>query len=180
MPIELHEIKHIRKKLGLTQAALAKRALVSQSLIAKIEAGILDPTYTNAQKIFGALNELGKTQEIKAANIMTHRLISVSPIEPIKDAIEKMKKHNISQLPVIEEHKSIGLVTESDILEAMINKKGKIIQDVMEDAPPVISKKTGISVISDLLKFYPLILVSEDGELKGVITKSDLLAKIYK
>ena len=55
MVIEIREIKEIRKKLGLTQGQLANMANVSQSLIAKIEAGRLDPTYSNATKIFEAL-----------------------------------------------------------------------------------------------------------------------------
>ncbi len=35
MPFELDEIKKLRKKLNLTQTQLAKKANVSQSLIAK-------------------------------------------------------------------------------------------------------------------------------------------------
>lgn len=180
MAVEIDEIKHIRKKLGLTQNQLAQRAQVSQSLIAKIESGRLDPTYSNAQKIFNALNDLSKKQEAKAGELMTDKVISVIPEDSIKDAITRMKKFNISQMPVIEEHKSIGLVSESIILEAMLNKQVKRVKEIMRDSPPVISKNTSLGIISNLLKFYSLILVSEDGKLKGVITRADLLAKIYK
>ena len=180
MPIEIDKIKQIRKRLGLTQGQLAGRAQVSQSLIAKIESGRLDPTYSNAKKIFNALKELSKKQEAKASEIMSNKIISVSPQDDIKEAINKMKKFNISQMPVIEQDKSIGLVSESAILSAMLEKKAKTIKCMMEEAPPIISKDTSLSVISDLLKFYPLILVSDSGKLKGVITKSDLLAKLYK
>ncbi len=55
---DLKEIKVIRKKLGITQGELAKLSNVSQSMIAKIESNILDPSYTNACKIFNALNDL--------------------------------------------------------------------------------------------------------------------------
>ena len=103
MVYELEEIKKIRKKLEMTQTELANRAGVSQSLIAKIESGRIDPTYTKAKKIFSALSELEKKEEIKAEQIMTSRIISISPDMSIKDAISKMKKFNISQLPVIEE-----------------------------------------------------------------------------
>ena len=126
------------------------------------------------------MNELSQKHEAKAEELMTDKMISVSPEDPIKEAIAKMKKFNISQMPVIEEHKSIGLVSESIILEALLKKQVKRVKEIMQDSPPVVSKNTSIGVISNLLKFYPMILVSEDGKLKGVITRSDLLAKIYK
>ncbi|MBI2653268.1 CBS domain-containing protein [Candidatus Woesearchaeota archaeon] len=180
MPYELEEIKKIRKKLGLTQTELADRAGVSQSLIAKIESGRIDPTYTKIKKIFLALSELEKKEEIKAASLMTNRIISISPDVQIKEAISKMKKFDISQLPVIDEHKAIGLVSESTILDALINSKGKLVRDVMQESPPIVSKTTSVQVISNLLKHYPLVLVSEEGKLVGLITKSDLLSKLYR
>ena len=177
---ELSEIKNLRKKFDLTQSELAKRANVSQSLIAKIESSRIDPTYTKVQQIFDALSLLGKKQEIKASEIMSHKIISVAPEENIPEAIKKMKKYNISQMPVIEGHKSVGLVSEAIILDAMLNKKANKIKEIMEDSPPVVSKNTGINTISSLLQSSPMVLVSEDGNLKGVITKSDLLGKVYK
>ncbi|MBU0628079.1 MAG: CBS domain-containing protein [Nanoarchaeota archaeon] len=180
MAYELSEIKEIRKKFDLTQTQLANISGVSQSLIAKIEAGRLDPTYSNARKIFEAIDSLGKKKELRAEQIMTKNIISVKPNDDIKEAIAKMKKSNISQMPVIEEHKSIGVVSESIILESLLNKKGSKIKDIMDDSAPVVSKNTNVNAVSNLLRFYPMVLVSDDGELKGIITKSDLLGKLYK
>lgn len=180
MSFKLEEIKEIRKKLGITQSDLAKRADVSQSLIAKIEAGRIDPTYTKVQKIFAALSDLGKKHELKAEEIMANKIIFVEPDDSLDEAIKKMKKYGISQMPVVEDHKSVGIISESIILETMLNKKEKMkVRDVMGESPPVVSKESTVTVISNLLKFYPLILVSEGGMLKGVITKSDLLGKMY-
>lgn len=180
MPYTLEEIKEIRKKFSLTQFQLAQRAQVSQSLIAKIEAGRIDPTYSKTKKIFEALDTLGKKKEMKAEQIMAKHIISVKPDEDIKEAIAKMKKANISQMPVIEDHKSIGVVSEAIILEALLNKKGDMVKDIMEDSPPVVSKNTTVNAISNLLRFYPMVLVSDGGKLVGVVTKSDLLGKVYK
>lgn len=180
MTYELEEIRKIRKKLGLTQTELANRAGVSQSLIAKIESGRIDPTYTKTKKIFAALSELEKKEEVKAEQIMNSKIINVAPSEPIKDAIAKMKKHQISQLPVIESQKLIGLVSESIILEALLNSKATLVREVMQEAPPIVSKTTSIQVVSNLLKHYPIVVVSEEGKLIGLITKSDLLGILYK
>ena len=180
MTYELEEVKKIRKKLEMTQTDLAKRAGVSQSLIAKIESGRIDPTYTKTKKIFAALSDLEKKEEIKAEQLMTSKIISVAPNTSIREAINKMKKFKISQLPVIDSNKSIGLVSESTILDALLNSKDTNVNEIMQESPPIVSRKTSIQVISHLLKHYPLILVSEEGKLIGLITKSDLLGKLYK
>ena len=180
MPYELSEIKQIRKSLGLTQSELAKKANVSQSLIAKIESGKIDPTFTKTKKIFETLNYMEKKEEIKAEEVMNAKIISVSPKDDIKDSISKMKKFGISQMPVIDEHKAIGLISESTLLDALMTNKGKKVEDIMEEAPPTVSKTASIRVISSLLHHYPMILVSDSGKLIGLITKADLLAKLYK
>ena len=180
MTYELEEVKKIRKKLGLTQTELANRSGVSQSLIAKIESGRIDPTYTKTKKIFAALSDLEQKEEIKAGQIMTDKIVSVNSHEPIKDVIVKMKKFQISQLPVIDGNHLVGFVSESTVLDALLNAKAKQVKEVMQESPPIVSKQTSIQVVSNLLKHFPMMLVSEEGKLIGVITKSDLIGKLYK
>lgn len=180
MTYELEEVKKIRKKLGLTQTGLANRAGVSQSLIAKIESGRIDPTYTKAKRIFAALSELEKKEDMKAEQLMTSRIISVGSNDSIKDAIAKMKKSQISQLPVIDDHNMVGLVSESTILEALLSSKEARVRDVMQEAPPIVSRNTSVQIVSNLLRHFPIVIVSEEGKLVGLITKSDLIGKLYK
>jgi|TARA_Y100000310_G_scaffold131149_1_gene130402 predicted transcriptional regulator len=180
MPYELSEIKKIRKSLGLTQTDLAKRANVSQSIIAKIESGKIDPTFTKTKKIFETLNDLENKEEIKAEELMNKKIVSLVPNDNIKDSISKMKKFGISQMPVLEDNKVIGLVSESTLLDALMNKKDKKINDIMEESPPIISKTASIKIISNLLRHYQVVLVSDSGKLVGLVTKADLLNKLYK
>ena len=180
MQYELSEIKKIRKNLGLTQTELAKRANVSQSIIAKIESGKIDPTFTKTKKIFETLNDLENKEEIKAEELMNKKIVSLTPDDNIKDSVRKMKKFGISQMPVIDNNNVLGLVSESTLLDALMNNKGKNVSDIMEETPPIVSKTTSIQIISNLLRHYPTVLVSENGKLIGLITKADLLSKLYK
>ena len=180
MPYELSEIKKIRKSLGLTQTDLAKRANVSQSLIAKIESGKIDPTFTKTKKIFETLDLLQNKEEIKADELMNRKVVSVSPVDSIKESISKMKKYGISQMPVLDGQNVVGLVSESTLLDALMSKKSNKIEEIMEESPPTVSKTASVKVVSSLLKHYPIVLVSESGKLVGLITKADLLAKLYK
>src|SRR3990167_9417879 len=120
MTYELEDIKKIRKSLGLTQTELAKRAGVSQSIIAKIESGSIDPTLSKAKKIFEALSYFEKKHELKAEDIINKKIVDIKPSEYVKDAIKKIKKHNISQMPVIEDNKLVGLISESTLLNALM------------------------------------------------------------
>jgi len=185
MPFELDEIKKIRKRFGLTQTDLSKKANVSQSLIAKIESNHIDPTFTKVKKIFNVLDELKNKNELKAKDIMTKKIICVKPSDKIPTAINLMRKHEISQIPVMVNNNIIGLVSENNILES-ISEEGTekirkiIVRDIMHECPPVVSKETSSSVLSGLLKYYPIVIVVDKGRPKGVITKSDMLRTFYK
>lgn len=179
--INLNEIKQMRKNLGLTQKQLAEKAQVSQSLIAKIESGNIDPTYHNVQKISSALNILAKHEGRNAQDVMNRHIFSLKPECKASEAVSVMKKHAISQLPVIKNSKVLGIVSETTILNHIDEKLGSLnLSEIMEDAPPIIPKETGISVISEMLKHFPLLIVQDAGKLQGVITKADLFKNLKR
>src|SRR3989344_4468211 len=153
MVFDITQLKKIRKQLNLTQHEFAQKAGISQSMVAKVESGRLDPTYSNVKKIEQALELLTKNYEKEAKDIMIKNIISVNKDEKISNIIKLMNKYTISQLPVLEKDKVIGLILESSIL----NKNAKL------------------EVIKQLLRFYSLILIEDKGKLIGLITKSDLI-----
>ena len=55
-------------------------------------------------------------------DFMTEKLITVTPDTPIFDAIDLMKKHDIHRLPVMEDQKLVGLITQGVIQESMPSK----------------------------------------------------------
>ena len=172
----INDIKTIRKRAGITQQELAVKSGVSQSLIAKIEAGKIDPTFSKARRILDCLESINQKKGITAERLMQKRIISMRLSDDIKKTIAKMKKHGISQLPVLEKGKVVGMVSETAILDAVIKGKQDLkVNDVLEDTPPSISKKSPLSMISSLLKFYPMVIVSEKGKQVGIITKADVI-----
>ena len=90
-------------------------------------------------------------------------------------------RNGISQLPVIENGKVVGTVTEEGIVSNLSStiaeeKVGKIMQAPMPQVP----EDTSISIIRPLLENHYGILVTKKGEVAGIITRSDLLKVISK
>lgn len=178
--IDISNLKAIRKKLNLTQAELAKKAMVSQSLIAKVESGKLDPTYSNAKKISDVVGKLSQDNEAEAKDIMIKKLVIAEPDDKVAAIIKSLSKHAISQMPVLENGRLIGMIYESSILARSSgpNFSGLNAEEVMDELPPVVAPATKLSVLSGLLNFYPAVVVAERGKVVGIISKSDILKRL--
>ncbi len=180
--LEISRISKLRKQIGFTQKQLADLSGVSQSLIAKIESGKIDPAYSKVIQILSALEGVQNRSKKMAADIMTSNILSVSPSDPLQKAISLMRSRNISQLPVLKDGKCIGSISDSLILDLLSDKtknfKSINVGEVMRESFPVIPSKSIVDAVTDLLHHYSAVLVEKDGNLSGIITKADLFKAI--
>lgn len=169
-------LRKMRLEAGLTQSQLAKLVGVSQAHIAKIEGEKVDPRLSTVNKILEVLtSKKRKTCE----EIMTRDVIVTSPKEKIKKVSEIMIKHGISQLPVIENGRVIGMVTEEGIVKNLSsNISEKTVENIMEPPLPSVSENTDLITVRSILRTHPGVLVTRKGKLVGIITRSDLLKVI--
>ncbi len=65
---------------------------------------------------YKAVSKNLKPSDVKARDVMSSPLISIKPLDNIYDAIRIMKENRIRRLPVIENDKLLGIVSERDIL----------------------------------------------------------------
>src|SRR5207249_46128 len=84
--------------LGLTQSRLAISAGVSQSIIAKIEAGSVDPSYSIVQRLFSALERAGVENPARRVDELISRpVVSVAKTQLVRDAVDLMRRRGYSQ-----------------------------------------------------------------------------------
>lgn len=177
----LEDIAKRRRQLGLKQSELAKAAGVSQSLIAKLEAGTIDSSYTKVKTIFDVLERLEFKTKVQTEKILHNEVVSVQKCDPISKVVNMMKEHGYSQIPVFDEKQSVGSVSEKAILRQIL--AGKDLDEIsklptgeiMEEAFPQINEDAPLSLITSLLQTYSAVLVSRKGVVIGIITKADLL-----
>ncbi len=171
------ELKLARKQAGLTQVQLAAASGVSQSVIAKIETGGVDPAYSTVQKLFAALEKSAPSVKL-VREVMHRRVVTVAPSDKVMVASRKMKKLGVSQLPVVSNGKLVGLLSEDDVMRAVeksfaTNKTN--VARIMSPSPPVLSSSVPASVLPSILHHSAIVCVVDGGKLVGVVTRADLL-----
>jgi cystathionine beta-synthase len=124
--------------------------------------------------------------ELTAKQILARKkqevLLTVSPGETIYDALNQMKKSDISQIPVIEEGLSIGALYDDDIIDLVLHGKDlkeTVVREIMR--APFAMVKQGVSVdqiASKISPENPAVLVELGNGAFNIITKYDLVQSI--
>lgn len=65
-------------------------------------------------------SSIGNTAKMTVQSVMTTPAFSISPEEEVMVAAEKLVKHDISRLPVIENDTIIGIIDRHDVLKGLI------------------------------------------------------------
>ena len=176
-----NEIRKLRLRAKLSQRELARRAGVSQSLIARLEKGEVNIRLSTLQKILKVLYEALSDEDI-AENYMHKPVITLNVNDTVKKAIEIMDKYGISQIPVLDEKERIvGTVLETSLLKSLMRNGSKFLEkrigDIMEEPLPQILPSTPINIVEQILTQYPAALVVSQGKIVGIITKIDIIKK---
>jgi len=112
---------------------------------------------------------------------MTKDVISITKDRSIQECVNLMKKHSIRHLPVVEDGKLVGLVTEGDLRQIFLASliEDLAIEDVMISDPITVSPDTEIEDAAKVIfynKIGGLPVVDEQDRLLGIITVADILA----
>ena len=139
---------------------------------------------------------------MKAKDIMTRRVISISPDASILEAAHLMLQHRISGLPVIDAAGVlIGIVTEGDFLRRaeigterrrprwlelvlggraaadFTHSHGRKVEEVMSDSPYSVSEDTTLDEIVGLMERHRIkrVPVTRDAHLVGIVSRANLM-----
>ncbi|MHA2279091.1 MAG: helix-turn-helix domain-containing protein [Candidatus Kariarchaeaceae archaeon] len=151
---KLSEIKRIREKIGWSQAELAEKIGISQSAIPKYESRKQVPSYEIAVKIFDLLLQEDIKIDLEVSEIMTTKIVKVSPNSPLGSTLDIMKEKSISQLPVMKGNIVVGTITETTVLDhldryrTLNSLREAKIESVMDDILPIVPKNTKLQEVT--------------------------------
>jgi len=107
------------------------------------------------------------------------KLISASSADTVADSVMAMKEHGVSQLPVVDEGRLVGIVTESDLLAKLVDGRASLASAVAEVMFRNVKTIRAREDASRLLKIFAEglvgVVLDDHDRLLGIITKMDLV-----
>ena len=117
-------------------------------------------------------------------SLPAREMFTTSSSDTLADAVMLMKDKGISQLPVLDNDRLVGIVTESDLLARLVEGRATLSSAVAE----VMFRKVATVKVSEdagsLRSFFAdglvAVVVDDDDRLKGLMTKMDLVDMLTK
>jgi cystathionine beta-synthase len=120
----------------------------------------------------------GDLRDLIARPVSTHDAIVVRPDEPLSNAYKRMKLYDVSQLPVLDGDRIVGLIDESDLLLAIYNQEDRFDDPISSAMVTDLESVQVDAPIDELLPTFNadrVAIVLDGDRFLGLITRVDLL-----
>ena len=127
-------------------------------------------------------------EEIKTAGDLVNsressELVTVKTEELVAHALERMRKHDISQLPVEDSNGFVGSLDESVLFRRYFEDREIAdwpIREIMGEPFPIVNEKTSVDRLSKLIhKNNQAVMVKTNEKGYQIITKHDIIQTIH-
>ncbi len=106
-------------------------------------------------------------------------IVSVAPGATVRQALRLMSQHDVSQLPVMDGTNCVGSVSDWSLSTKSLDDTKVLdatVSHVMDAPFPVVDVTQPVDAIAKLLsKSNPAVLVRSNGNVQGIVTRSDML-----
>lgn len=125
-----------------------------------------------------ALGNVGDLVRAKAIPLVTARRT-----DAVSEVIAKMKADDVSQLPVLEDGKLVGMISEVDLLTYLLDgthRPTDPIQPIIDPAPPAVAPDSPIEALAEVFLSTNAAVVVDHGAVVGIVTKIDVIDHLAK
>ena len=120
----------------------------------------------------------GDLRDLIARPYHSHDTVIVRPDEPLANAYKRMKLYDVSQLPVMEEDRIVGILDESDLLLGVMETHEHFdekVESVMVRDLTFIQRDEPIRNLLPIFSQDYVAIVMDGDKFLGLITRLDLL-----
>lgn len=127
---------------------------------------------------FRALPQFGDLRDMIARRFADNAVISVGPDDPLRMAYARMRMYDVSQLPVLDGNRIVGILDESDLLLAAANDGSafrKTCRDCMTSRLQTVTPRASIEDLLAIFDAGRVAIVADADGFHGLITRVDVL-----
>jgi cystathionine beta-synthase len=120
----------------------------------------------------------GDLRDLIARRAWEHAAVTVNATEPVMAAYRRMKLYDVSQVPVMQNGRIVGIVDEEDILlEVFANPQhfSEPVTAAMESHLVTVPADAPVQQLMEIFKRGMVAIVMHNGEFQGLVTRIDLL-----
>ena len=124
---------------------------------------------------------------LKAKDIMTTNVVSVTKETPIYEAMELLIENEITGMPVVDDEKNlIGVITEKDCLRLFYGdeeEKNKTVRHFMTQPAVHYNENDSLRTICDFMMinyFRRIPVTTKKGKVVGILSRPDVIKYILK
>ncbi|HEY7379424.1 MAG TPA: CBS domain-containing protein, partial [Steroidobacteraceae bacterium] len=107
-----------------------------------------------------------------------HAAVTVGPSDIVATAHNRLRNAGFSQLPVLENERLIGVLTEEDIMRFVFGFPERLdapVRDAMQTAFISVPKEMPMPSLVSILQVAPYAAVTDGTQFLGIITRTDVL-----
>ena len=120
----------------------------------------------------------GDLRDLIARRHQERAVATVNSDETVLAALQRMKLYDVSQLPVLENGKVVGIVDEQDILMEVIDNPAHFrepVTEAMESHIVTVAPDAPVAQLMDIFRRGMVAIVVDGDEFLGLITRIDVL-----
>jgi len=120
----------------------------------------------------------GDLRDLVARRQADGQVVSVGPNDTLLTAFQRMRTGDVSQLPVLDGGKLVGVIDESDLLlkiQADAKHYADEVQSAMTTSPRTLAPSASIAELRAILDRGLVAIVADESNFYGLITRFDLL-----
>jgi cystathionine beta-synthase len=130
----------------------------------------------------GFLEETRKNAKDLILNHLDEPLVTLGTEELVSHAVSKMRKYNISQIPVVKEEQFVGMVDEKTLINHLVENpdfKDELVGSIMGPPLPIVPASYSTKELSNLIcKDVPAAIVDLGDGKYHIVTRHDLIAAL--
>lgn len=173
---------HIAAATKYCRAATEPKRVVT--LVCDIGQGYLSTAYDRSWALDSGLVHRNSFGDLR--DLITHRadkgeVVSITPDDTVLTAYTRIRMFDVSQLPVLEQGRIVGMIDESDLLMAVFDNRQYFdypVRDFMITRLEKIRPSASIASLLPVFRGDHVAIIADDETFYGLVTQVDLIAHL--